>query len=220
MARRPSSRYGRAERAGIGILDRTRDLRCCRSRRSAPWSVISNDSARSGTSRSGGGRERATRPWPPAPATKRRVRHHRFCAANLAAPAALSRALRSGYVTREQPRTPVRTASAKSTTLFGPTAGPAMSGFPRFRPISIVQQNFAMCQKLTYGRMYRKRKTSCWLQRLAVQTRPSDVLLLPPREKAFLAFQSAFWPPASACLRTEPPPRSSFHEQRRRVPLD
>jgi hypothetical protein len=57
--------------------------------------VISNDSARSETPRSGGGRERAARPRPPAPATKRRARHHRYCAADLAAPAALSRASRS-----------------------------------------------------------------------------------------------------------------------------
>jgi hypothetical protein len=53
-----------------------------------------------------------------AAAALRHVRHHRFCPADLAAPADLSRALRSGYVTREQPRSPVRTVSAKSTTLF------------------------------------------------------------------------------------------------------
>jgi hypothetical protein len=48
--------------------------------------VISNDGARSQTPRSGGGRERAARLRPPAPATKGRARYHRFCAAGLAPP--------------------------------------------------------------------------------------------------------------------------------------
>jgi hypothetical protein len=57
-----------------------------------------------------------------AAAALRYVRHHRFCAADLAAPADLSRALRSGYVTREQPRSPVRTVSAKSIVRDVPVA--------------------------------------------------------------------------------------------------
>jgi hypothetical protein len=69
------------------VLYRTCDLRRCRYCRCAPWSVISNDGARSGTSQSNGRRERAACPRSPASATKRRIRHHRFCAADLAAPA-------------------------------------------------------------------------------------------------------------------------------------
>jgi len=45
--------------------------------------VIRYDNARSETLRSRGGRERAARPRPPAPATKGRARHHRYCAADL-----------------------------------------------------------------------------------------------------------------------------------------
>ena len=58
---RPISYVRRGWLPPAAVLDRTCDLRCCWSRRSAPWSVISNDRARSETSRSGGGRERAAR---------------------------------------------------------------------------------------------------------------------------------------------------------------
>jgi hypothetical protein len=95
LRRRPISYVRRGWLPPPAVLDRTCDLHCCRSRRSAPWSVISNEKARSETPRSGGGRERAVRLLPSAPATKRRARHHRFCVADLAAPAAFSRAPRS-----------------------------------------------------------------------------------------------------------------------------
>ena len=85
LRRRPISYVRRGWLLPAAVLDRTCDLRCCRPRRSAPWSVISNDSARSETPRSRGGRERAARPRPRAPATKRTARHHRYCAADLAA---------------------------------------------------------------------------------------------------------------------------------------
>ena len=45
--------------------------------------MIRYDNARSETPRSRGGRERAACPRPPAPATKGRARHHRYCAADL-----------------------------------------------------------------------------------------------------------------------------------------
>jgi hypothetical protein len=90
--------YPMYEEDGYRLLLFSTECAICasaRSRRFAPWSVISNNSARSGTSRSGGGPERAAPPWPPASSTKRGGRHYRFCAADLAAPAAVSRAPRS-----------------------------------------------------------------------------------------------------------------------------
>jgi hypothetical protein len=93
LRRRPISYVRRGWLPPAAVLDRTCDLRCCRSRRTATWSVISNDSACSETPRSRGGRERAARPRLPAPVAKHGF--DKFCAADPAPPAAFSRGPRS-----------------------------------------------------------------------------------------------------------------------------